>query len=108
MNPWPIAPITDKDLNFAVVNYDFIDLTAGELADLPNIEANLDTVIFDFATSITGQLALSPSLDGDLNDLAAILTEVEQADFSSIIVDLAGIAAAGDGMLTDFANLIGG
>ncbi len=40
MNPWPIAPITPKDLDFAVVNYDFTSFAGSEQADLPSLECS--------------------------------------------------------------------
>lgn len=104
----PLLPIGPDDLKFVPVATDLNGLAADSLSDLPNLLAAMDADLAAVAENITAQIALSPLMDGDLNDLAAILGEIEQADFSSILVDLAGIAAAGDGMLTDFSNLIGG
>jgi hypothetical protein len=107
MNPWPISPLGTNDLNFAVVNYDFTGLTASELGPLPPMEDAIDSSLADFTTSIADQTTLIASMDGDLNDLGNVVNEMSSDDFDQVLADLAGIASAGDGLLTDFVGLIG-
>jgi hypothetical protein len=104
MNPWPIAPLGAKDLDFAIVNYDFIDLTAGELGPLPSLEAAMDSNLADFATSIADQTVLVDSMAGDLDDLGNVLNELATDDFTQVLGDLAGIGSAGDSLLNDFTS----
>src|SRR5712664_3257072 len=107
MNPWPIAPLGTKDLTFGVVDYDFTSLTAGELANLPSLEAAIDSTLADFGASLADQAVLIDSMAGDLDDLGIVLNELASDDFEQILADLAGIAAAGDGMLNNFTSLTG-
>ena len=107
MSTWPIAPLGTNDLNFGVVNYDFTGLTAGELADLPNLEAAIDATLADFGTSLADQAVLIDSIAGDLDDLNILLNEMASDDFEQILADLAGIAAASDGLLSGFTALAG-
>ena len=107
MNPWPIAPLGPKDLAFVAVNYDFTGLTADQLSPLPSLEAAMDATLQDVATSIADQTVLIDSMAGDLDDLSNVLNELATDDFEQILADLAVIAAAGDGMLGDFAGTIG-
>lgn len=107
MNPWPIAPLTPKQLNFAIVNYDFSGLTADALGPLPQLEAVMDSGALDLAASIADQVVLVDSMAGDLDDLGNVLKELQSDDFDQILADLAGIASAGDGMLNDFTSLTG-
>ncbi len=107
MNPWPISPLGTKDLTFGVVNYDFTGLTANELAPLQSLEGAMDTNLADIGTSIADQAVLIDSMAGDLDDLGNVLNELQTDDFEQILADLAGLAAAGDGMLKDFSDLAG-
>jgi len=107
VNPWPILPLGANDLTFGVVNYDFTGLTAGELADLPNLEAAIDATLADFGTSIADQAVLIDSMAGDLDDLSKVLNELATDDFEQILADLAGIASTGDSLLNDFTVLSG-
>jgi hypothetical protein len=106
-NPWPIAPLSASDLDFAVVDYDFTGLTADALADLPNLEAAMDELLAEIATSIADQTILIASMADDLDDLYTILDEVANDDVESVLADLAGIAAAGDSMLGDATTAVG-
>jgi hypothetical protein len=107
VNAGPIAPLTAKDLTFAVKNYDFTGLTADQLSPLPQLEAVMDSNALDLAASIADQAVLIASMASDIADLGQVLNEVSFVDFSPIYADLAGIASAGDGMLNDFGSLIG-
>jgi len=104
---WPILPLGANDLTFGVVNYDFTGLTAGELADLPNLEAAIDATLADFGTSVADQAVLIDSMAGDLDDLGKVLNELATDDFEQILADLAGIASTGDSLLNDFTVLSG-
>jgi hypothetical protein len=95
-NAWPIAPITAKDLDFAVKNYDFTGLTASELGPGDNLLSDIDVLLTEFAASIAAQVALSSSLDDDLLVLDSILAAMNADDFESLLGDLASAAAAGD------------
>lgn len=102
-NPWPIAPLTDKDLNFAVVNYDFTSFTADAEAELPSLLDSIDLTILDFATSIADQGPLIIDIFSGLDDLANIPGEIDASDnFGPTLSDLASSAAAGDASLNDF------
>jgi hypothetical protein len=105
VNPWPIAPVAASDLYFAVVAYDFTSLTGEETSQEDPLLDALDLVNADFATSIADQTVLIASMANDLDDLGKVLNEIATDDFEAIAADLAGIAAAGDGILTDFAKL---
>jgi hypothetical protein len=107
VSTWPISPLSDRDLTFAVVNYDFTSLTANELSSLPNLETAIDTALADFGTSVADQTALIASMAGDLDDLGNILNELSTDDFDQVLADLAGAASAADGMLNDFNVLVG-
>ena len=107
MNPWPIAPLSTRRQQFAVIDYFFRDLTASELGPLPPLEDFLDTTLVDAAASLADQTVLIASMDGDLNDLGNILNELATDDFDQILADLAAIASAGDTLLNDFSGLIG-
>ena len=107
MNPWPISPLSPKDLAFTAVNYDFTGLTANELGPLPQLEAAMDANLADIGTSIADQTVLVASMAGDLDDLSNVLNELANDDFDQILADLAGIASAGDGLLNDFTTLAG-
>jgi hypothetical protein len=107
LSTWPIAPLGPNDLNFGVVNYDFTGLTAGELADLPNLEAAIDATLSDFGASIADQAVLIASMAGDLDDLSNVLNELASDDFEQVAADLAGIASAGDSLLNGFTLLAG-
>lgn len=96
MNPWPIAPLGIRDLNFQPVNYDFTTLTASELGDLPNMLASIDQTVNEFITSILDQSNLIASMENDLDDLGSILNEIDADNFDSIAVELAGIAGGLD------------
>jgi len=104
---WPILPLGANDLTFGVVNYDFTGLTAGELADLPNLEAAIDATLADFGTSLADQAVLIDSMTGDVDDLNIVLNEMGTDDFEQIAADLAGIASAGDSLLSGFTVLAG-
>ncbi len=106
MNPWPISPLDTKALDFGIVNYDFTGLTASELGPLPQLEAAMDSNLADIATSIADQTVLVDSMASDLEDLGNVLNELATDDFEQVLADLAGIAAAGDGMLHDLSGLI--
>jgi hypothetical protein len=90
-----------------VVNYDFTELTAGELADLPNLEAAIDASLLEATASVADQAVLIASMAGDLDDLGNVLNEMASDDFEQIAADLAGIASAGDGLLSGFTGLAG-
>jgi hypothetical protein len=107
LSTWPIAPLGPKDLTFGVVNYDFTGLTAGELADLPNLAAAIDASLLDAAASVADQAVLIDSMAGDLDDLGNVLNEMASDDFEQILADLAGIASAGDSLLNGFTLLAG-
>lgn len=107
MNPWPITPLTDKDLGFDVVAYDFTGLTAGELQDLPGLEAAIDVDLLEAALSVTDQTGLFDSVEADLSDLSSISDEMGGDDFAATVLQLAPTAAAGDAALADFTSLIG-
>lgn len=103
-NPWPISPITDKDLTFAVVNYDFTSFTANAESELPSLEAAIDLTLIDFATSIADQIPLIVDIFSGLDDLANIPLEIDASDnIGTTLSDLASAAAAGDATLNDFA-----
>jgi hypothetical protein len=105
VNPWPIAPLAPKDLDFAIVNYGFTDLTAGDLGPLPPLESFLDSSLLDFAASIADQTVLIDSMAGDLDDLFSILNELGSDDFTSVLADLGTIASAGDSLLNSYIAL---
>jgi hypothetical protein len=107
MNPWPIAPLGTKDLNFGVVNYDFTGLTGGELTDLPILEAAIDFSLGEAAASVADQAVLIASMAGDLDDLSTVLYEITANDIGPFLAYLDQNAAAGDPMLGDLATLIG-
>lgn len=104
MNPWPIAPLGIRDLNFQPVNYDFTTLTASDLGDTPNMLADIDQTMNEFITSIVDQSNLIASMENDLDDLGAILSEIDVDNFESIAADLAGIAGSLD-TLGDLGNV---
>jgi len=105
MNPWPIAPIGTKDLEFAVVNYDFSGLTASELADTGISLINLDILANEFSISLSDQARLIASMAGDLDDLGNILSELGTGDFDQVLSELAALAAIGDGLLLEFERV---
>lgn len=103
MNPWPIAPLTPTDLNFAVVNYDFTSFVGNEQAELPGLEGAIDLTILDFAGSIADQTPLITSLFDGLDDLGAISGEIDNTDnVGSTLSDLSNTASAGDATLNDY------
>ena len=106
MSTWPISPLTPRDLDFAVVNYDFTGLTAGEMGDLPQLEATIDSLLADFGRSIADQTVLLASTASDLDDLGNVLNEMSTDDFDQVLADLAGIAATGDGLLGNLTSVI--
>lgn len=108
MNPWPIAPLETKDLDFAVVNYDFTGLTAGELADLPNLESAIDLSLGDFALSLADQTVLVPSLFDGLNDLGNIPGEIDGFEFDLTAGELSKASTDGDTLLDNYTSLVGG
>lgn len=108
MNPWPISPLTQKDLDFAVVGYGFSDLTANALADEPGLEAAMDTSLLDFGTSIADQTALIITLFDGLDDLGLISGEIDGSPLDGVLGNLANAASAGDAMLNDYQGQIGG
>lgn len=96
MNPWPIAPLSTLNLNFRPVNYDFTNLTASELGDLPNMLASIDQTLNEFITSILDQSNLIASMEHDLDDLGQVLSEIDTDNFESVAQELAGIAGGVD------------
>jgi hypothetical protein len=106
MNPWPIAPLAESDLDFAVVNYDFTTLTATELGPADPLLAAIDSSLTEFGTSLADQTVLIDSMAGDLDDLGKVLDELATDDFEQIAADLAGIASTGDGILNDLTKLL--
>lgn len=107
MNPWPIAPIADTDLNFAVVSYDFASFTNNEEADLPSLEGAIDTSLLDYAGSIADQTTLIASLFSGLDDVFTVLNEIGGDDLESIFGSLANTATQGDAILVSYDALIG-
>jgi hypothetical protein len=107
MNPWPISPLGTKDLDFAVVNYDFTGLTAGELQPLPALEDLIDATLLDAALSVTDQTGLFDSVESDFSDLSSIADEMGGDDFAATVTELTPAATAGDAALADFTSLIG-
>jgi hypothetical protein len=107
MPPWPIAVLGPNDLDFAVVNYDFTGLTAGELGPLPPLETAMDTALFDISTSITDQTGFFDTLETDLLDAASIPGEIDNFDFNQTASDLAKAATAGDQLFSDYSSLVG-
>lgn len=106
MNPWPISPIGTQDLDFAVVNYDFTGLTAGELGPLPTLEVAMDLQLLDIGTSLADQAVLIASMDGTFDDFANMLNEVGSDDFDTVLGGLSGSAATGDSLLNDYTTLV--
>jgi hypothetical protein len=104
--PWPIAPLAQSDLDFAIVNYDFTGLTADQLGPGDGLLTAIDSSLADFLQSVADQTLLIASMASDLDDLAAVLSEIDADDASQIIADLAGISAAGDTLLGGFTSLI--
>jgi len=105
VSTWPIPLLGTNDLDFAVVNYDFTGLTAGDFGPLLGLEGTIDFTLQEFLLSVVDQGKLITSMDGDLDDLGAILNEVGNDDFESVLAELPGIATAGDSMLNDFTSL---
>jgi hypothetical protein len=105
VNPWPIKPLTPKDLSFTVKNYDFTGLTAGALAPTQGLLNTIDAAAAEFSTSIADQTVLIASMAGDLDDLGIVLKEMSTDDFEQVAADLAKIAAAGDSLLSNFTGL---
>lgn len=106
MNTWPIAPLRPKDLDFAVVNYDFTGLAADSLGPLPPLESAMDTDLVDIAASIADQTVLIASMDGIFDDAAGILDELANDNFNQVLGVFAGIQAAGDSLLNDYTTLV--
>lgn len=96
MNPWPIAPLGVRDLNFTPKNYDFVDMTASELGDTGNMLASIDQTVSEFITSLVDQSNLIASMEHDLDDLGVILSEINTDSFESVAQELAGIAGGVD------------
>lgn len=107
MNPWPISPLTPKDLDFVPVDYDFSGRTAEELSSLPNLEASIDAELIDAAASVADQVILIASMDNDLDDAGTVLNELGVDDVSQFAGDIASAGTAGDGLLSDFAQTLG-
>jgi hypothetical protein len=104
--PWPIRPLGTKDLAFAVKSYDFTGLTAHGLNGTPELLGAIDAAAAEFTTSLADQTVLIASMAGDLDDLGVILNEMSTDDFEQVLADLAGIAAAGDGLLSDLTKVL--
>lgn len=108
-NPWPITPITSKDLDFAVVNYDFTTFVDNEQSELPSLEGAIDLTLLDYAASVADQTVLIASLFDGLDDLGLIPGEIDSSDdVGSTLGELANSAAAGDAALGDYTGQIGG
>lgn len=107
MNPWPIAPIADTDLNFAVVSYDFASFTNNEETDLPSLEGSIDTSLLDYAGSIADQTTLIASLFDGLDDVFTVLGEIGGDDLESLFGPLTNAAASGDAILVSYQGLLG-
>lgn len=107
MNPWPIAPITDHDLNFAVVSYDFASFTNNEQTDLPSLEGAIDVSLLDYAGSIAEQTTMIASMFEGLEEIFSVLKELGSDDFESMFVPLSNSASAGDLILTGYQGLLG-
>lgn len=107
MNPWPIAPLAESDLDFAVVNYGLADFTGNELSSLPSFETFIDSLLNDFSISMSEQAVLIASMDGIFDDMGLILDELAVDDFAQVLADLAGLAATGDSLLNAFSAFIG-
>jgi hypothetical protein len=105
VNPWPISPLTDKDLDFAIVNYGFTDLAGQDLGTLPRLEAELDQGLADILTSISDQAVLIASMDGIFDDAASIFNEIAGDDFNQTLGDLDTAATTGDSLLNDYTTL---
>jgi len=107
VSTWPISPLAQSDLDFAVVNYDFTGLTARELAPLHSFDDAIDLTLADTITSVADQAVLIASMAGDLDDLGNILNELAGDDFFVILAELAALEALGDRELNDFLGLFG-
>ncbi len=105
MNPWPITPLGTKDLDFAVVNYDFTGLTADHLGPLPPLEGAMDSILNDITTSLADQSVLIASMDGTFDDFSKMLNEVGSDDFDTVLGSLGGSASTGDSLLNDYVTL---
>lgn len=106
MNPWPIAPLGTKDLDFAIVNYGFTDLAANDLGPLPPLEIAMDLDLADIAASIADQAVLIASMDGIFDDAAGIIDEISGDDFNTVLADLGSAATTGDSLLSDYTTLV--
>ena len=107
MSTWPISPLAQSDLDFAVVNYDFTGLTASELAPLQSFDDAIDLTLADTITSVADQAVLIASMAGDLDDLGNILNELAGDDFFVILAELSALQALADRELNDFIGLLG-
>jgi hypothetical protein len=107
MNPWPISPLGPKDLDFAVVNYGFTDLTGNEISPLPPIESAMDLLAEDIAASLADQAVLIASMDGIFDDFANVINELESDNSEQVLGLFAGIESAGTGLLNDYVTLVG-
>jgi hypothetical protein len=107
MNPWPITPLSSKDLDFIPVNYDFTSLAGTEQADLPGLETAIDATLADFILSVADQTGLFAAMDGDLLDAASIPGEVDAVEFNRTAAELATAATAGDQLFSDYTSLVG-
>lgn len=106
-NPWPIAPIAQSDLDFAVVNYDFATFTDNEQSELPSLEGALDISLLDYAASIADQTTEIASLFDGIDDVFAVLDEIGNDDLESIFTPLANASGQGDAVLATYNSLIG-
>lgn len=108
MNPWPIAPISPRDLDFSVVNYCFASFTANEETELPGLETAIDLTLLDFATSIADQTLLIADLFTGMDDVGLISGEIDSSDdVGQTLSDLSNSAAAADATLGDYNGQIG-
>jgi hypothetical protein len=108
MNPWPISPIAQKDLDFSVVNYDFTTFTAGQLAELPGLENAIDLTILDLAASVADQTVLIGTLFDGLDDLATMTGEIDNSPLDGVLGELANTATASDAILSDYQGMLTG
>jgi hypothetical protein len=107
VNPWPIAPLTPADLDFAPVNYDFTGFTASELGGTDAILAAIDADLADAMASVADQQTLGAAMDGDLADMMEVLREIDVTQFESIFAEIWAAADATDSGFDKLATLVG-
>lgn len=93
---FPAGPIPTVKIPFAVVNYDFQSLAAGDGDSIPNLLSNIDVLLAEFAAAIDAQIIFGSVLDSGIADMVTSAFGIDNSADLPQLDQFAGAASSID------------